>query len=120
MVQRGDVIAACVQPSGSGRVGIEATASGSLQAQSLNAIPSINCAWVTTKIHYSTNNLQHQINYFPCVSKYVILLCPVLFIGFVLEINECAVNNGGCNQTCVDTDVGTTAAVSQVSNLLQT
>ena len=25
---------------------------------------------------------------------------------FVLDINECAVNNGGCNQTCVDTDVG--------------
>eukprot|EP00731_Ephydatia_muelleri_P014740 Em0008g460a len=64
VVQQGDVIAACVQPSGSGRVGIVATASGSLRAQ--------------------------------------------LYTGSspITYINECAVNNGGCNQTCVDTDVG--------------
>ncbi|KAL5491597.1 hypothetical protein EMCRGX_G016912 [Ephydatia muelleri] len=68
VVQQGDVIAACVQPSGSGRVGIVATASGSLRAQLYTGSPSIPC--------------------------------------FVLDINECAVNNGGCNQTCVDTDVG--------------
>ena len=36
VVQQGDVIAACVQPSGSGRVGIVATASGSLRAQLYN------------------------------------------------------------------------------------
>ena len=37
VVQQGDVIAACVQPSGSGNVGIVATASGSLQAQLYNS-----------------------------------------------------------------------------------
>ena len=33
VVQQGDVVAACVQPSGSGHAGIVATASGSLRAQ---------------------------------------------------------------------------------------
>ena len=43
VVQQGDVIAACVQPSGSGRVGIVATASGSLKAQLYMGPPSITC-----------------------------------------------------------------------------
>ena len=43
MVQLGDVIAACVQPSGSGRVGIVATASGSLTAQLYTGNPAITC-----------------------------------------------------------------------------
>ena len=43
VVQQGDVIAACVQPSGSGRVGIVATASGSLRAQLYTGSPSIPC-----------------------------------------------------------------------------
>ena len=43
VVQQGDVIAACVQPSGSGRVGIVATASGSLRAQLYTDSPSITC-----------------------------------------------------------------------------
>ena len=43
VVQQGDVIAACVQPSGSGRVGIVATASGSLRAQLYTGSPSITC-----------------------------------------------------------------------------
>ena len=43
VVQQGDVIAACVQPSGSGRVGIVATASGSLTAQLYTGTPAITC-----------------------------------------------------------------------------
>ena len=43
VVQQGDVIAACVQPSGSGHVGIVATASGSLKAQLYTGTPSIPC-----------------------------------------------------------------------------
>ena len=43
VVQRGDVIAACVQPSSSGRVGIVATASGSLTAQMYTGSSSIIC-----------------------------------------------------------------------------
>ncbi|KAL5491613.1 hypothetical protein EMCRGX_G016931, partial [Ephydatia muelleri] len=43
VVQQGDVIAACVKPSGSGHVGIVATASGSLTAQLYTGPPSITC-----------------------------------------------------------------------------
>ena len=43
VVQQGDVIAACVQPSGNGRVGIVATASGSLRAQLYTGTPTITC-----------------------------------------------------------------------------
>ncbi|KAL5491596.1 hypothetical protein EMCRGX_G016911 [Ephydatia muelleri] len=51
VVQQGDVIAACVQPSA----------------------------------NFATKSITFHVS---------------------LDINECAVNNGGCNQTCVDTDVG--------------
>ena len=44
VVQQGDVIAACVQPSGSGRVGIVASTSGSeLRAKLYSGTPSITC-----------------------------------------------------------------------------
>ena len=43
VVQQGDVVAACVQPSGSGRVGIVASTSGSLKAQLYSGTPTITC-----------------------------------------------------------------------------
>ncbi|KAL5491611.1 hypothetical protein EMCRGX_G016929 [Ephydatia muelleri] len=89
VVQQGDVIAACVQPSGSGRVGIVATASGSLRAQLYTDSPSITCGSplpsTVSKGNIATRSITFHVS---------------------LDINECAVNNGGCNQTCVDTDVG--------------
>ena len=45
VVQQGDVIAACVKPLGSGRVGIVATASGSLRAQ-INSTNTIRGVFV--------------------------------------------------------------------------
>ena len=42
-VQQGDVIAACVRPSGSGRVGIVARTTGSLKALLYTGNPAITC-----------------------------------------------------------------------------
>eukprot|EP00731_Ephydatia_muelleri_P014776 Em0008g496a len=89
VVQQGDVIAACVQPSGSGRVGIVATASGSLRAQLYTGTPSITCG-----------------SPLPSTIQQSKLNSMSITLHVSLDINECAVNNGGCNQTCVDTDVG--------------
>eukprot|EP00731_Ephydatia_muelleri_P014779 Em0008g499a len=89
VVQQGDVIATCVQSSGSRRVGIVATASGSLRAQLYTRTPSIPCGSplpsTIPQANFATRSITLHVS---------------------LDINECAVNNGGCNQTCVGTDVG--------------
>ena len=58
------------------------------------------CIWQYVMCVYS--------NYVPCISAHIILHVDspisILIYDFLLDVNECSTNNGGCQHTCINTD----------------
>ncbi|KAL5475522.1 hypothetical protein EMCRGX_G025349 [Ephydatia muelleri] len=94
-VYPGDVLVACVQDADSGKLGVAAVVPGAVVLR-YNVFGG--CAALPTS----------PIDLSPTSATYVVLNDTTLHIK--LDVNECAVNNGGCQQMCHDSTPGYTCS----------
>ena len=120
-VYPGDVLVACVQDAGSGKLGVAAVVPGAVVLRynvfgGCAALPTSPIDLSPTSATYVVLNdttlhikLGKQVNMSCMIHDFICVLHA--------DVNECAVNNGGCQQMCHDSTPGYTCSCYSGYNL---